>query len=349
LIAKNWILTAAHCLQAADRQQLPGVTDPNNSTLTCPANALPVVGTTPYEGVAHWVVRWSDRDGIDSDKTYSPSIDFQAYQIPYPGYRPVTPDAIDDDHDLALLYLPHSRDGYLPPDVSKGAAAWLPTPPSPPPPSPSPPSPTLPRLRIAGYGAWESPVGNPLPRTPLTFGLAPTLNWTSRKEQVSTEVTEYDAVPCKGDSGGPLYREVQFPGEKRMIVYAVASNYKPKLNTSCPNLSNSMLAYFFYWQRVDREEVLKWINESLKRFNYEPCRRNASTSDPDMSGTLDIQECWGLPCRDESECQEMGQRCFNSGDTRPGDYARNPVSFYTCPEICGNGSCDCVVGRCVPK
>jgi hypothetical protein len=347
VIAKNWILTAAHCLQRAHLTELPHV-DPE--TLSCPDGGQPrsPYATDDYRGKASWIVRWADPTPAKVDNKYVPNkkddsnksvaVAFDVYQYPFPGWN----GSNELDHDLGLLRIPDRMDKYLPSDVSLGAAAWLTA-------CQNRPE----EIYMAGYGAWVTG-GVESPLSPLTYNRGPGKNdftWTTF-EGYHTYATDMEVAACSGDSGGPLFRVFNRPttahgvtkNVAHIAIQAIASRFTigdAGAGQSCPETGE-----IGKWERVNTAVALSWIEESMKDWNEGPCRP-VEFLDPDPYYTSINykyfgRECWGVPCTDDTGCPK-GQSCIQSG-------ARLNLEGVDCTATCGKKACDCVIGRCgVPK
>jgi len=203
-------------------------------------------------------------------------------------------------------------------------------------------------------------VGNPLVRWPLFFygwttppGQADALHVSTSTPTFSVDILNGgDTIqgvysgptsnPCEGDSGGPLVRRLPLitndgtRQESREAIVGVLNGG----DTTCtaPPTVNQIDT----WARVDT--AVDFIQGFEQRWYgpYFECQER-----PDANGPITqmaVAECWGSPCREPADCgsRELGMYCSNSGR----DLAEKRGSCDTCTTQPGGG-CACVVGQCL--
>jgi hypothetical protein len=280
-IAKNWILTAAHCIS-------PAAIDP------CVQAGIPIT-------VGQCVPQWREYSlwsafGAAFQVTNAWAL---AYVHPdWPGRDPsqnsefgqLTPaqQTANARFDLALLYLGDDR--MLPPDVEQD-------------------------------GAMRLSLSNPVATTPYTFYGAGAPNDTLLQSRDNGELafhvnadtidaTVLDTTAsalCPGDSGGPLTRVVNVQtntGTRDVKAIVAVANFG--LGACISTEAGESLV----WTRIDNQ--LDFIEEAQQHWNGPDfqCVKRSSTSD-----ALDeIAECWGDPCSMNSDCTGPSQYCSRAGE-----------------------------------
>jgi len=310
-IAKNWILTAAHCL-----------------------SSINVNGALKLEGNTNWDISWSDISGarvhtlsVNSAVTTQPIRANVVKQMPDPDYMAGNQDS-SANHDLALLYLEiHVFDKYLPPATASGAAMRV---------SLRPPQ-TGDVSLIAGWG-----LASPLVMTAPFLQVAPagSLNTSTISTNPENAWFTYnksslsDASLCPGDSGGPMYRNQDLGGGKVVpVLEGVSSSIVVAGNSRC-----SAVGDHANFARLDFD--LGFVESTMNRIygtqGFFGCRRN-----------VDYAECWGTPCTESKACTGEGARyCSRPGSVLNGEYnASCPVCNF--PELNLGTGCDCVLGQCL--
>ena len=227
--------------------------------------------------------------------------------------------------DVALIHFPLSnknQTGLLPPDLTQGGAAYL--------------SAQLPAnhatltMYISGWGQTDD----------LRFTFAPPF-----KSGEVAHVTDPIQPPwngafvCHGDSGGPLFRTVQFAGLTRTIVAGILSRSDPAPNGAC-----AMFGDHFTWTRVDTPSVQAWIKREMARWYGQAglsSKEAALCGAAGLPGTIGAFACWGKPCHSQSECG-AGEACRGAADDVTGGCAKGLCSDSDNPT-----SCDCLVGQCL--
>lgn len=333
-IAKNWAVTAAHCL-----------------AITRPVS-LPQTSTTANDlyGYARWQVEWPDAAGLRTAAATLTAQTEDVLQQPDPRYMGTNPTRTDSGlshFDFALLYFPEDiYDTRLPPRADTGAAMRL---------SLTPPAETE-TISTAGYGT-----GSPNDPTAKLeqASMAPPLAIVSTRDTIEKEVASVtEATLCKGDSGGPAYRvldigaitqpaDVPFEqapttvpvmlGVSSVILLDPACHPPPPAvpPDGCPLPSFcAQPGDVEVWKRVDGERL--FVEERIGLWQDIPsfqCREGHASG----SGTNTFIECWGTACESDGDCD----KAKNEYCRRP-SFAFQDTSCQTCL-----GACDCIVGQCV--
>jgi len=318
-IAKNWILTAAHCLQRADRKSVKG-----QSCVPSDAGA----GSIPRQGTADWVIYWA-QDPSDSTKTYAYKIDaVRVYQFPHPTFQS------DDTYDLGLLYVPDAtadklyttvQVSRLPASVENGGGAMIRA-------YGLGPTSGNPTYLMAGFGFDDDINTNPATSKLKVASASPSpLNWQDPKQVQKVRTSSTDPIPCLGDSGGPLYycpsgTTVPYP----VVIAGVASGWEGG-GGNCPSVGST-----FFWPRLESDSTaMDWIEGLMQLYNGSKFRCRI-----DGAG---YYRCWGRPCGANRPKCDVGFTCSGDG----ADYQNRGY-------VCGAGlcstsgqDCSCLEGQCL--
>jgi hypothetical protein len=328
-IAKNWIVTAAHCL-----------------TVTKP-QSVPELGRKAEDiyGYARWKIDWPDANGNPVPTATLTALADDILQHPDPRYIGTFPDVSDPGFtkfDFALLYLrQEAYDTALPPRAETGAAMRI---------SIVPPDPDE-EFSAAGYGSGGSTLG-PLRTGAFTPPFAVTPGRNTIELELPTPLT--GPSMCKGDSGGPAYRvvdvgaitqpaEVPFEQAPTTVPVMVGVNSgilrdelckgNPPIADDCDLPSNcGHHRDTLVWSRVDQTRL--FIEERMGLWQMGPlfqCREGRPTG----ATTNSFIECWGTPCEIHKNCA-ADEYCKRASDA---------FADASC-QVC-QGSCSCIVGQCV--
>jgi hypothetical protein len=339
-IAKNWLLTAAHCITpvALDTCMEHGDSLPECMPTWDTWGSWEIRGTRPNQtGIqrvqlwarAYVIGGWIGRNLLQNQLVCT------------------TPDCYDTDvganEDLALLYIPMDFDDELVPNVEANGAKRL--------------SVGIPRAdwQLAFYG-WGLPVGtNPqtgMRRRVLRRGtdFFDTFNVLERRIEIGATIARPFA--CSGDSGGPMMHtgleldtNVGIQQGLEAIVGVTSSAFPP-----CNELLPPGPGQAVGWSsvRVDHPEHNKFILDTMHRY---PQYRNFSCKARGLAG-VEAEECWGPPCTNNSK-PEMGgcplatQTCVNPGREFASKHKK--FSCSNCNGTPQQGSCECIVGQCLSK
>lgn len=336
-IAKNWILTAAHCATLSGIDQ-------------CMENGIARSQCKPnWDHYARWRIRGSfsvdhGMDGIpsndDTRREYEFFLQARTYVIPnWPGrdlsLNPETCDGCQNstanaDDDLALLYVSTNEDPVLPPRTDDDAAKRIST---------ISPDPSWP-MSLEGWG--RSTPGAP---TALRNVNGP---WPFEiHDQRMTVLAEPNRYPCPGDSGGPLTR--------REVVLDTADGRRP-VDAIIGVISNGTAKCLgpeatptqeFSVTRVDTPRHQKFIKDSMQRWPY--LRNFECTKKGPISGNieaLEVMECWGAPCQQDGPPCKGNELCWHSA--RDVDELPPACNCFGFASPFDQG-CNCIVGQCVPE
>jgi hypothetical protein len=331
-IAKNWILTAAHCLVA-------GAVNHCLREGILPTDPACQPDWPNYERYHIFFKR--------SDGSISPSLDVWGLGYVHENWLADNRDDEDlnqnitsgfEDHDIGLLYI--GDDKILPPHVEEDGAK---------------------RLSIAGFDpSWDLSffgwgrrpgVDNPIVNKDLLeSGILP--GFAVASNSVTGVVQDnLQSITCKGDSGGPLFRTANVMTNSLSVqtVQLVAGvlSTGTMSNTDCFSSNPTPIGKKSTWCRVDRN--FDFIERKIRRWNGNPitessgfrCKRRQVEGE---GAAEKVAECWGFPCTVQSDCpfvQSDKEYCSRSGR----DYTEQGASCSTCGT---DGSCDCIIGQCLP-
>ena len=341
-IAKNWILTAAHCvtLVALD---------------TCMEHGDKLSECTPtWDTWGFWTIRGTRPNQVGPQDT---QLWARAYvmggwvgrSLLHNRATCTTPNCFDPDltanDDLALLYLPTDFDEDLFPRIEDNGAKRLSlgTPAS--------------DWQLAFYG-WGQPLGTD-PQTGqaqrvLRRGADFFDQFNVLARRIDVVSTTSRPFPCAGDSGGPtMHVGLELDTNNGVqsgleAIVGVSSVAQPPCGE--PPLPGPGQAVTWSSTRVDHPEHRKFILDSMRRYHS-----NFSCTSRGLVG-LEADECWGPPCSNNSRpadggCPLATQTCVNPGREITLRKGTAGGGFPTCSACNGSpqqGSCDCIVGQCLP-
>lgn len=317
-IARNWIATAAHCLQTA-----------KGWTYTQGVPAAKVHKWYQYH------VEFAREQGLaDRDPEY-----WYVLQYVDPRYIGFTQENRATHHDFALLYVIDSLDNGLPnndPTASLSGAPLMRV-----------------GLKVSvdtnaatfwGTGPHD-PVasGDPiLVKGSLVPYAATFTSVVGATAEFRAQVPAGSDVPwiCRGDSGGPLVDRYNIRNPDTGVVepqYVAAGLLSFFFDTTGAAIPDNVLCadatkYKVGWTRLEEEKDLieHWVSQWYTGF---PCKEGRSEG----STSVDFLQCWGKPCKLDSSCPD-DQFCYHPGS-----------QLKLCSQCGAGSSCDCIYGQCLPK
>jgi hypothetical protein len=328
-IAKNFILTAAHCFEAVALQYPEGT----------PAGDEWITG-------ALWRIEFPSPSGkVSASGGGALTLEVNAVTIAHPQFSSITNRNYDPGHlisseyDLGLIFIPPTdNDGDLPPDVSK--SAWDV--------QIAPVTSTLIQtafLGVYGYGATAEDGTNATVLN-VNFNKPVTQFSANAFTLVSiwpTNPTSSQLAICRGDSGGPMFRQVSNGhGGFDTIIIAINSGASGRLcgagfnDAGAPNES--------VWSRVD-VVATDWLKDTLQFFKMGPAWSPHILTE---GGFPSYAEMHGAACHTDCDCL-AGEFCDNSINN-----ASSPYSATRHAQSCGGcqqppiGDCACQLGQCLP-
>jgi hypothetical protein len=262
-IAKNWILTAAHCLAVTK----PSATFPKRIT-----------------GWVFYTIDWPTPTG---DLHTGVRLVARALQYPHPDYT----GGNSFVRDIALLYLPErDYDRLLPPDPSAGSTMRI----SRVPPvvlSGGQPDPSHPNY-FAGYG-------RPSNTLRVVAGVVP--ETSVNQHQVLVTSPDQGRV-CRGDSGGPLFGTGTLGGVVNVPrLMGTLSGHAPTLGVDCAPVGDRQVWQRVDLTAPRQNNNFTFITAQMKKWygkNFE-CQPGNFDDSPVIN---DFVQCWGKACQQDSEC-----------------------------------------------
>jgi hypothetical protein len=219
-----------------------------------------------------------------------------------------------NDFDFALLFLDKPTFDPSLPNPAGGAAMLV---------QKTPPS-TSGTTFVSGTASGQ-----------LITGSLPSISTTATTIE-SVVGTGAQGIPCQGDSGGPIFQTpLNNPSPTPVMLgvwegWTVAPQNSPG---TCPSPADKLI-----WTRTDASApvtdsvgalisayVNKWIG---------------NCTDVQLPAGAVAMQCWGAPCQTETDCPQTPVKQFCNKGSR--EYAG------ACP-ICGDGTCDCIQGQCLPS
>jgi Trypsin len=328
-IAKNWILTAGHCVLP---DLVPFVIEAGQLMTGAPATTPE--GKIIVDGWFNYTINWADGTGnkisgvLPSGNTpndggvplVATTLTAPVLQYLHPKYLGYLGGGGNTDYDMALLYIGHNRDAMLPSDPALGGAMAI---------SLTPPSSTDDPV---SYG-WGFPSnGDYLSKADY----APT-PWTFSADNLTLSLNFPQGwtgpVTCNGDSGGPATRNltVNTAGVPPAIV-AVDSSHSSSVSSGSSTCATGGESSFF----AATDQQLPFIELSMQDYNFQSftCDRIAEAN---SNGIPTYAQCWKKSCLQDSDC------CTTDGgpcgvDASSGGGTSNLVVYCTYAGTYPNGT-----------
>lgn len=282
-IGRNWIMTAAHCLETAKGWN----------------PAKPIAEAKIHKWYEYQVTTAGPQGVTSSIRRFK-----YVLQYPDPRYVGFT-NLNSNNYDFALLYILDTQDANTPNNVPDQYGG------------------TIPFMRVSlrpfpdhstsQFWGWGFPDDTRLNRGQLTEYNFTSVNGTSL---ISSPVPSTSGVPyfCRGDSGGPLTDryDIQNPvsgvPQPEYVAVAVASNKEEPPNQS-PPVCADIPGLVVEWSRTDLER--DFIGVSVADwYPFFTCTEKKSANSP--GGLNDYMECWRKSCKSNVECP-VGEVCVHPG------------------------------------
>jgi hypothetical protein len=245
---------------------------------------------------------------------------------------------LNANDDIALLYVPTRYDRSLFPNVENDGAKRL---------SFGEPESIW---QLAFYG-WGDPAGTDSDGDPvrvLRRGRGFFDQFTVRDRRIDIRATTANPFPCSGDSGGPMMHT----GLQLDTNSGIQSNLEAVVGItsaafpSCSELPLPGTNVTWWSSRVDHPAHKQFILDTMRRY---PEWKNFSCASRGIVG-IEAEECWGPPCTIDGRPQDGGcplptQTCVRPGRT----VGAEKMTCGTCDGTPQQGSCNCIVGQCLPR
>jgi hypothetical protein len=280
-IAKNWILTAAHCLvvEHPSGKNAEDALDDYDATYT-----ITLVG--------------ANGGTFGGAVTISPMV-LQYADPKYLGFKGQR----GADDDIALLFIPKTYDGQLAPGPGSGnTGPWM--------------SLSLigdPSANAVAWGTGINSLGTAGTAGNLySSSWGPAAPFVDYGDSVIGHATSGPYL-CEGDSGGPLVEQISVspPVGPPSISPAVSAVVGSGAIAGCPLAGCACSGSKLQVMRVDL--AFSFIKDALRDWNGVYFSPNEQF---DTNGNLYAQ-CWGDTCTQDSQC-EKGKVCSNPGSSITG-------------------------------
>ena len=297
-IAKNYVLTAAHCMATAHPY------DPTKD----PASKAAIHGWYDY------TIWYAGPSGAVISTLDYPKV-LQTIDPHYIGFK--NPSDIVDAFDAAVLYVHPQYDPGLP--DNNGQQHGI----------------SVPYMRLslglsvtaASSTVWG--LGRPNSGSQLRQGdvsqytFAAVIDSSTKGAFIEGTIPSDPTQPqlCHGDSGGPLVDRYDIVDPTTGVPQSeyVQAGILAQYQSSDPDCARTPGAPVD-WIRTESER--RFIGDVVSSY-YPLFRCTAKVSASSQGGVADYMECWGKPCKDETYCAP-GQQCLRPGATYNGQCMPKP-------------------------